>query len=123
MPWSWRTRARTGPPTGRLRLRRRLRRHPCHACPDREQHARYAERYFRQKKEADDLERQVAGRRHVIARTFDRVCKVLDELGYLDGDTVTPAGQRLLETRDFFLFLAKELPLLVDRWREQREAR
>jgi hypothetical protein len=35
----------------------------------------------------------------------------------------TPAGQRLLETRDFFLFLAKELPLLVDRWREQREAR
>ena len=76
-------------------LRRRLRRHPCHACPDREQHARYAERYFRQKKEADELERQVAGRSHVIARTFDRVCKVLDELGYLDGDTVTPAGQRL----------------------------
>ncbi|HEX4288406.1 MAG TPA: hypothetical protein VH021_05790, partial [Trebonia sp.] len=76
-------------------LRRRLRHHPCHACPDREQHARYAERYFRQKKEADELEHQVAGRRHVIARTFDRVCRVLDELGYLDGDTVTPAGQRL----------------------------
>ncbi len=76
-------------------LRRRLRRHPCHACPDREQHARYAERYFRQKREADELERQVAGRSHVIARTFDRVCKVLDELGYLDGDSVTPAGQRL----------------------------
>jgi len=76
-------------------LRRKLRRHPCHACPDREQHARYAERYFRQMKEVTDLEHQVAGRRHVIARTFDRVCKVLDELGYLDGDTVTPAGQRL----------------------------
>ena len=76
-------------------LRRKLRRHPCHACPDREQHARYAERYFRQKREADELERQVAGRSHVIARTFDRVCKVLDELGYLDGDSVTPAGQRL----------------------------
>jgi ATP-dependent RNA helicase HelY len=76
-------------------LRRRLRHHPCHQCPDREQHARYAERYFRQQKEADDLERQVAGRQHVIARTFDRVCKVLDELGYLEGDKVTPAGQRL----------------------------
>jgi ATP-dependent RNA helicase HelY len=76
-------------------LRRRLRRHPCHQCPDREEHARYAERYFRQQKEADDLERQVAGRSHVIARTFDRVCTVLDELGYLDGDKVTPAGQRL----------------------------
>jgi ATP-dependent RNA helicase HelY len=76
-------------------LRRRLRRHPCHQCPDREQHARYAERYFRQQKEVDDLERQVGGRQHVIARTFDRVCTVLDELGYLDGDKVTPAGRRL----------------------------
>src|SRR5579863_9667197 len=54
-------------------LRRRLRRHPCHQCPDREQHARHTERYFRQQKEVDDLERQVAGRSHVIARTFDRV--------------------------------------------------
>jgi len=76
-------------------LRRKLRRHPCHNCPDREQHARHAERYFRQKKEADDLERQIGSRSHVIARTFDRVCAVLDELGYLDGDTVTPAGRRL----------------------------
>ncbi len=76
-------------------LRRRLRRHPCHGCPDREQHARQAERYFRQKKEADDLERQIGARSHVIARTFEKVCAVLDDLGYLDGDTVTPAGQRL----------------------------
>ncbi|HEX7164798.1 MAG TPA: DEAD/DEAH box helicase [Trebonia sp.] len=89
-------------------LRRMLRRHPCHACPDREQHARYAERYFRQKKEIDDLERQVAGRRHVIARTFDRVCKVLDELGYLDGDTVTPAGQRLTRLYSELDLLAAE---------------
>ena len=76
-------------------LRRELRRHPCHACPDREQHARNAERYFRAKKEADELEHQIGSRSHVIARTFARVCAVLDELGYLDGDTVTPAGQRL----------------------------
>jgi ATP-dependent RNA helicase HelY len=31
----------------------------------------------------------------VIARTFERVCSVLDQLGYLDGDTVTPDGRRL----------------------------
>jgi hypothetical protein len=31
----------------------------------------------------------------VIARTFDRVCAVLDRLGYLAGDTVTADGQRL----------------------------
>jgi ATP-dependent RNA helicase HelY len=76
-------------------LRRRLRRHPCHACPDREQHARQAERYFRQRKEADELERQIGARSHVIARTFEKVCAVLDDLDYLDGDNVTPAGQRL----------------------------
>jgi ATP-dependent RNA helicase HelY len=76
-------------------LRRRIRRHPCHACPDREEHARYAERYFRAQREVEEAERQVAGRQHVIARTFEHVCAVLDELGYLDGDEVTPAGQRL----------------------------
>jgi ATP-dependent RNA helicase HelY len=76
-------------------LRRRLRRHPCHDCPDRENHARYAERYGRLARETEGLERRVAGRSHVIARTFDRVCHVLDHLGYLAGDTVTPDGQRL----------------------------
>ena len=40
-------------------LRRKLRAHPCHSCPDREEHARYAERYFRLKREAEGLERQV----------------------------------------------------------------
>jgi ATP-dependent RNA helicase HelY len=76
-------------------LRRQLRRHPCHGCNDREEHARYAERYFRVRRETAALERQVAGRSHVIARTFGRVCGVLDELGYLDGDAVTAKGKRL----------------------------
>jgi ATP-dependent RNA helicase HelY len=76
-------------------LRRRLRRHPCHDCPDRENHARYAERYMRLARETEALERRVAGRSHVIARTFDRVCRVLERLGYLTGDTVTSDGQRL----------------------------
>ncbi len=76
-------------------LRRRLRRHPCHDCPDREDHARYAERYWRLARETEALERRVAGRSHVIARTFDRVCRVLERLGYLTADTVTPDGQRL----------------------------
>jgi ATP-dependent RNA helicase HelY len=46
-------------------------------------------------RETEALERRVAGRSHVIARTFDRVCRVLERLGYLDGDRVTPDGQRL----------------------------
>jgi ATP-dependent RNA helicase HelY len=87
-------------------LRRRLRQHPCHACPDREQHARQAERYLRLEGEAEALERKVGGRTHVIARTFDRVCGVLDQLGYTEGDTVTEEGRRLAG-------LYTELDLLV----------
>jgi ATP-dependent RNA helicase HelY len=41
------------------------------------------------------LEAQVAGRSHVIARTFNRVCTVLEQLGYISGGQVTEAGQRL----------------------------
>ena len=35
------------PTTEVAELRQRIRRHPCHDCPDREEHARYAERYLR----------------------------------------------------------------------------
>jgi len=76
-------------------LRRQLRRHPCHDCPDRDMHARYGERYIRLARETEAVERKVAGRSHVIARTFDRVCTVLERLDYLSGDTVTTDGRRL----------------------------
>jgi len=89
-------------------LRHKLRRHPCHGCPDREQHARRAERYFRQQKEAAELEKQIGGRSHVIARTFGKVCAVLDELGYLDGDAVTPDGRRLARLYSELDLLAAE---------------
>jgi ATP-dependent RNA helicase HelY len=89
-------------------LRRKLRRHPCHSCPDREQHARLAEKYFRQQKEIEDLRRQIGSRSHVIARTFGKVCTVLDQLGYLDGDTVTPDGQRLARLYSELDLLAAE---------------
>jgi ATP-dependent RNA helicase HelY len=89
-------------------LRRRMRRHACHDCPEREDHARYAERYMRLRRETEALERRVAGRSHVIARTFDRVCRVLERLTYLDGDTVTPDGQRLARLYSELDLLAAE---------------
>ncbi len=76
-------------------LRARLREHPCHRCPDAETHARQSERYQRLEREAQVLERRVAGRAHVIARTFERVCGVLGQLGYLDGERVTADGRLL----------------------------
>jgi ATP-dependent RNA helicase HelY len=64
-------------------LRKRMRQHPCHACPDRETHARWAERWWRLKRESDQLVAQIKGRTGAVARIFDRVTEVLVELGYL----------------------------------------
>jgi ATP-dependent RNA helicase HelY len=77
------------------RLRREIRSHPCHACPDREDHARWAQRHRQLDRDTDRLRGQVSTRTGTIARTFDRVCATLDALGYLDGDAVTPQGRRL----------------------------
>jgi ATP-dependent RNA helicase HelY len=89
-------------------LRRRLRQHPCHDCADRDEHARKAEEYLRLEQQAESLERRVAGRSHVIARTFDRVCAVLTQLGYLDGDEVTAEGSRLASLYTELDLLASE---------------
>ena len=77
-------------------LRRRLRDHPCHRCPDREDHARWAERWFKLDRDVRTLRRRIEQRTNTIARQFDRVCEVLDALDYLDGDTVTPRGRALM---------------------------
>ena len=40
-------------------LRKRMQRHPCHQCPEREQHARWAERYWKLKRQVDKMRRQI----------------------------------------------------------------
>ncbi len=79
------------------RLRAELKAHPCHQCPDRETHARWAERWWRLKRETVGLQRKVEGRTNTVARTFDRICEALEARGYLaDGGTVvTERGERL----------------------------
>ncbi|MDX6253405.1 MAG: ATP-dependent helicase HelY, partial [Kribbellaceae bacterium] len=76
-------------------MRSQLRAHPCHGCSDREDHARWAERYFRLERETREVQRKIEQRTNTIARQFDRVCQVLDALHYLDGDKTTEAGDRL----------------------------
>ncbi len=76
-------------------IRERLRSHPCHSCPDRESHARWAERYLKLERDTANQRRRIEQRTNTVARQFDRVCEVLRVLGYLDGDTVTPDGLRL----------------------------
>ncbi len=86
-------------------LRRKLQAHPCHACPDREDHDRWAQRWFKLDRDAATLRRRVENRTNTVARQFDRVCEVLTALGYLAGGpgeegapevTVTDQGRRLM---------------------------
>ncbi|TML22840.1 MAG: RNA helicase, partial [Actinobacteria bacterium] len=84
-----------GEDTELARLRHQLRAHPCHACPDREEHARWAERRHRLLRDTEVLRGKVEGRTGSLARTFDRVCDLLGGRGYLAGDRVTEPGRML----------------------------
>ncbi|SFN58122.1 DEAD/DEAH box helicase [Mycetocola miduiensis] len=64
-------------------LRKRMRAHPCHGCAEREQHARWAERWFTLKRQTDQLSRQISTRTGAVAKIFDRVTDVLLEYEYL----------------------------------------
>ncbi|KUL51601.1 MULTISPECIES: DEAD/DEAH box helicase [unclassified Streptomyces] len=90
------------------RLRTALRSHPCHGCDEREDHARWAERYHRLKRDTSQLERRIEGRTNTIARTFDRIVALLGELDYLRGDEVTEHGKRLARLYGELDLLASE---------------
>ena len=76
-------------------LRRSLKAHSCHGCAEREDHARLAERAGRLTRESDGLTTRVENRTHVIAKTFDQICQVLDHLQYIDGEKPTVQGKIL----------------------------
>jgi len=109
---------RSGPPKLRQQrqeqiesLRRRLKSHPCQSCPDREKHARWAERYWKLRRHTDKLRQQIETRTGTVARIFDRVVDVLAALDYVavapDGTTtLTPAGatmKRIYGERDLLV--------------------
>ncbi|MGB4778308.1 DEAD/DEAH box helicase [Microbacterium sp.] len=93
------------------KLRRQLKRHPCQTCPDREKHARWAERYWKLRRHTDKLRQQIETRTGTVARIFDRVVDVLAALDYVavvaDGTaTLTPAGatmKRIYGERDLLV--------------------
>ncbi|MGO2745190.1 DEAD/DEAH box helicase [Microbacterium sp.] len=80
-------------------LRTRMQRHGCHGCPDREAHARWAERYWKLKRHTDRTRKQIENRTGTVARAFDRVVEVLAALDYVTGtgdDTaLTEAGRTM----------------------------
>lgn len=66
-----------------VRLKQELRAHPCHQCQEREAHARWGERWHKLNRELQATLDQIEGRTNQVARTFDRICDLLTELGYI----------------------------------------
>ncbi|MGP6171176.1 DEAD/DEAH box helicase [Microbacterium sp. A204] len=80
-------------------LRMRMQRHGCHGCPDREAHARWAERYWKLKRQTDRTRKQIESRTGTVARVFDHVVEVLAALDYVTGTgddvALTDAGRTM----------------------------
>jgi ATP-dependent RNA helicase HelY len=76
-------------------LRKDMKNHSSHGCADREEHARLAERAGRLRRENEGLTSRVENRTHVIAKTFDQICQVLDHLDYIHGEKPTAQGKIL----------------------------
>ncbi len=69
--------------------------HPAASCPDLRRHLRAAERADRLEKDLNRLHRRIEGRTESLARQFDRVLRVMEVWGYVDGWSLTPAGEQL----------------------------
>ena len=76
-----------------LGLRTDLARHPCHECPERESHARWAGRWKLLERDIGKLRARISRRTGAISGTFDRVTALLADVGYLE-----PQGDELVLT-------------------------
>lgn len=89
-------------------LRAELRAHPCHSCPDRETHARFAERAMALRRETDAATAKARRRSGSISDRFDRICLVLEALGYLE-----PGGLRVSDSGRVLSRIYSELDLVT----------
>ena len=77
------------------RYERQAESHPCHVCPERPEHERWATRASQVEQRIRGLERRIRTRTETLARQFDRVLAVLEELGYVHAFAIEPKGRRL----------------------------
>ncbi len=69
--------------------------HPCHGCPDRPAHERWARRASELEEQVRGVDRRIRTRTETLARQFDRVLGVLGELGYVRDFSILPKGRAL----------------------------
>jgi ATP-dependent RNA helicase HelY len=85
----------SGPSDEVEQLAAAVRSHPCHGCDERDEHERWQYRADELHREADRIRTTVARRTGSLVRQFDRIVRVLQDLGYLD-DAPTPTEAGLL---------------------------
>ena len=66
------------------RLERLAEEHPCHECPDREEHERWARRASKLRADIAKDEGEIRRKTGTLASAFDRVLSVLHDLEYVD---------------------------------------
>jgi ATP-dependent RNA helicase HelY len=77
------------------RLEASAKEHPCHDCPDRADHERWAARASQLGRQIEGVERRIRTRTETLGRQFDRVLGVLEELGYVEDFAILPKGRML----------------------------
>jgi ATP-dependent RNA helicase HelY len=86
--------------------------HPCHACPDIDEHLKLAAKLVEVEGEVSKLRRQVRRRKGTIARTFERVLDVLRTLDYA-GIGETTKEWKLTDKGELLRRVYNESDLLV----------
>ncbi|MBI3648228.1 MAG: DEAD/DEAH box helicase [Actinobacteria bacterium] len=69
--------------------------HPCHGCPERAKHERWARRADEVERRIHGTDRRIRTRTETLARQFDRVLAVLRDLGYVANWELAPKGRML----------------------------
>ncbi len=77
------------------KLERLAEQHPCHFCPDRPIHERWAARASQIEHQIRGIERRIRTRTETLARQFERVLGVLEVLGYVREFATLPKGEVL----------------------------
>ena len=78
-----------------MQLAAELAAHPVAQCADLNKHRKSLERAQHTQNDLKSLERRIRGRTESLARQFDRVLRVMEAWGYVDGWDLTASGQRL----------------------------
>ncbi|MEB3021927.1 DEAD/DEAH box helicase [[Mycobacterium] crassicus] len=95
-------------------LRQKMRDHPAHSAPGREEQVRVAERYLRVESDNAQLRRKVQAATNSLARTFDRIVGLLGERGFIDiGSGAGKSDPRVTDDGRMLARIYSESDLLV----------